>query len=174
MAILYATKNPSLTVLINTQQKIILPKQDKSKHNMKIKSLLTALLCIFPHLIWCQYISINDQAEKSQNIPSVYVFSLDNSQNIAGLMLSNREISISHIYPSPAVSYAAFNYKLSENIIAEITFYNVLGSQVGRYKLAPDKESIRILLDDLTGGIYFYTLSVNHKNLITRKFIIKK
>jgi hypothetical protein len=97
----------------------------------------------------------------------------DNSQ-VGELIFSNGKISISSIYPNPASSYASIDYNLSnQKDQAKITLCNVLGNVVGEYPLVKDAKRLYISTQELSSGVYFYTLSVEGKSLITKKLIIK-
>jgi hypothetical protein len=90
------------------------------------------------------------------------------------ILFSNEKISISSVYPNPASAYASIDYQLikdSDN--AKIILCNVLGNVVGEYELIRDAKTLHISTLELNSGIYFYTLSVNGKSLVTRKLIIK-
>jgi hypothetical protein len=97
----------------------------------------------------------------------------DNPQ-VGELLFSNEKISISSIYPNPASSYASIDYNLmNQNDQAKIILCNVLGNVVGEYPLVKDAKRLYISTQELSSGVYFYTLSVQGKSLITKKLIIK-
>ncbi|MEN7548954.1 T9SS type A sorting domain-containing protein [Rapidithrix thailandica] len=87
----------------------------------------------------------------------------------------NNKIEISKIYPNPATSFAAFDYRLSDGgQKAKITIRNVLGSEIGVYELSPFENRVKFNLDTYNTGVYFYTLSLNDQTIVTRKFMVKK
>jgi hypothetical protein len=89
-------------------------------------------------------------------------------------LFSNEKISISSIYPNPASAYASIDYQLFRDTDnAKIILCNVLGNVVGEYTLIRDAKRLHISTLELNSGVYFYTLSVDGKSLITRKLIIK-
>lgn len=97
----------------------------------------------------------------------------DNGQ-VGDLLFSNEKISISSIYPNPASSYASIDYNLSnQRDQAKIILCNVLGNVVGEYPLVKDAKRLYISTQELSSGVYFYTLSVEGKSLITKKLIIR-
>lgn len=99
----------------------------------------------------------------------------DSLQNMRGEMLfSNEKISISSVYPNPASAYASIDYHLSRDTDkAKIVLCNVLGNVVGEYTLIRDAKTLHISTLELNSGVYFYTLSLDGKSLVTRKLIIK-
>lgn len=104
------------------------------------------------------------------------VSSSDSLRNLYNgeLLFSNEKISISSVYPNPASAFASIDYHLgSEANSAKIILCNVLGSVVGEYTLVKDARKLNISTMDLTSGVYFYSLYVDGKNLVTRKLIIK-
>jgi hypothetical protein len=100
----------------------------------------------------------------------------DNTQ-VGDQLFSNEKISISSIYPNPASSYASIDYNLSnqkdQKDQAKIILCNVLGNVVGEYPLVKDAKRLYISTQELSSGVYFYTLSVEGKSLITKKLIIR-
>ncbi len=99
----------------------------------------------------------------------------DSLQNMRGdVLFSNEKISISNVYPNPASAYASIDYQLARNTDkAKIVLCNVLGNVVGEYTLILDAKTLHISTLELNSGVYFYTLSVDGKSLVTRKLIIK-
>jgi hypothetical protein len=90
------------------------------------------------------------------------------------LLFSDDKISISSVYPNPASAFASIDYHLGgEANSAKIILCNVLGSVVGEYTLVKDARKLNISTMDLTSGVYFYSLYVDGKTLVTRKLIIK-
>ena len=122
-------------------------------------------LFLYP-TIYCQ---IQDQL-------STYNFSSSESGN-TDLLFSNEQIQIWDIHISATKNSASFDYILSEDIkdvVPTIVFYNILGSQIKKYQLPSNEIKITFSLDNFPEGIYFYTLSIGHNNLITKKFILKR
>jgi hypothetical protein len=104
------------------------------------------------------------------------VSSADSLRSLYGgeLLFSNDKISISSVYPNPASAFASIDYHLGgEANSAKIILCNVLGSVVGEYTLVKDARKLNISTMDLTSGVYFYSLYVDGKTLVTRKLIIK-
>lgn len=88
--------------------------------------------------------------------------------------VTNEKIEISEAYPNPASHIIKFDYRLPNSFSeGKITIYNLLGSIVGEYKLDGYNNQIQISVDSFKTGMYFYTISLNNKSLITKKFMVK-
>ncbi|ADR20970.1 hypothetical protein MATR_14040 [Marivirga tractuosa] len=91
------------------------------------------------------------------------------------LFFSKEEIQVKSFFPNPAVKSAIMEYSINPyEQDAKITLQNVLGSIVDTYKLNPDENKLTISTEDLTPGVYFYTLTIDDEGLATRKLIVKK
>lgn len=87
---------------------------------------------------------------------------------------TSRHISIHDVYPNPINDHAFVDYRiLNEKVKAKIIIHNILGSPVGEYELPSLESKVKIRGDDLTAGIYFYTLYINDEGVMTRKLIVK-
>jgi hypothetical protein len=67
------------------------------------------------------------------------------------------------------------DYKiLNDRIKAKLVVHNLLGNVVGEYSLPILENFVRVKTDDLSAGIYFYTLYVDDESVMTRKLIVRK
>jgi hypothetical protein len=91
-------------------------------------------------------------------------------------LYSSRFINIHDVYPNPVTSeYAFVDYKiLSDRVKAKIVMHNLLGNPIGDYPLLFSENRVRIKVDDLSAGIYFYTLYLDNESVMTRKLIVRK
>jgi hypothetical protein len=88
---------------------------------------------------------------------------------------NSRHIIVYDVYPNPAVEIANLAYKLtSDQVKAKILVHNILGNIIGEYALTSLETLVRIKTEDLSPGIYFYTLYVENEGVMTRKLIVKK
>lgn len=88
---------------------------------------------------------------------------------------NSRLITLHDVYPNPVTDNATVNYKVqSDRVKAKIIVHNILGNIVGEYQLPPTENFVRIKADDLSAGIYFYTLYIDNESVMTRKLIVKK
>ena len=118
-----------------------------------------------------------------KNIPTTKVaantYQNDVYQNdinpITDKLFENEKISISTAYPNPAVESVFFDYKLSHLAgSAKITLSDVFGNKVGSYELAHEQTRLYISVNDLPESIYFYTLHIDGKVVITKKLIVRR
>jgi hypothetical protein len=88
---------------------------------------------------------------------------------------SDNQIDISNVYPNPASQSASFDYVLlNPSVEAKITIRNVLGNVVAERLLDVHQQTVSININHLVTGIYFYTLSLDGKNIVTKKLIVKR
>jgi len=91
------------------------------------------------------------------------------------LVFRSKEITIHDVYPNPASDQAFVEYQVhNENIKAKMVIHNILGSPIGNYQLPFAETKVKILTDELTSGIYFYTLYLDNSGVLTRKLIVRK
>ena len=93
------------------------------------------------------------------------------------LLYNNENISVSSIYPNPASASASVKYRFQGGLRdAKIVLCNVLGNVVGEYRLSPgakEMTELQIATSSLASGVYFYTLSLDGRNVVTRKLIVR-
>ena len=88
---------------------------------------------------------------------------------------SSRFVTLRDVYPNPVNDQAVIEYKiLNDRIKAKILVHNLLGNVVSEYALPIYENLVRLKADDLSPGIYFYTLYVDNESVITRKLIVRK
>ncbi len=99
-----------------------------------------------------------------------------NDENpITDKLFENEKISISTAYPNPAVENVSFDYKLTAFAgNARITLSDVFGNKIGSYELSHEQTRLRISVHDLPESIYFYTLHVDGKVVITKKLVVRR
>jgi len=96
-------------------------------------------------------------------------------EKAASNIYTSRFITLYDVYPNPAMDHANVAYKLiNDRIKAKILVHNILGNVIGEYALPFLETSIRIKTDDLSAGIYFYTLYIDNEGVTTRKLIVKR
>lgn len=88
---------------------------------------------------------------------------------------SSRQITIHDVYPNPATNFAYIDYTLhSDPRKTKIVLHNILGSPIKEYELSAFENKVKLSVEDLNSGIYFYTLYIDNEGVITRKLIVKK
>lgn len=101
--------------------------------------------------------------------------SLTVDERVQRFLYQSREITIHDVYPNPVQDQAVIDYKITgDQIKAKIVLHNVLGKPLGDYELPNDDVRIKILIDDLPSGVYFYTLYLNNNGVFTRKIMVRK
>ncbi len=88
----------------------------------------------------------------------------------------SRDITIHDVYPNPVTDQQAYiNYRLSdENIKAKVVVHNILGSAVGEYELPSFETKVKIQAEELSSGVYFYTVYLDNIGVLTRKLVVRK
>jgi hypothetical protein len=120
-----------------------------------------------------KYVVIN-KANPVESIPLNLHFAVEARPEKSHIYTSGA-ITIHDVYPNPVTGYANIDYKLhSEKTKTKIVIHNILGSPLKEYQLSPYENSVKLMLDDLNSGIYFYTLYIDNEGVLTRKLIVKK
>lgn len=90
-------------------------------------------------------------------------------------IFQSKEITIQDIYPNPVQDQAFIDYKIhTESVKAKITLHNILGKPMGDHDLPYSETRLKIQVDDLVPGVYFYTVYLNSNGILTRKLIVRK
>lgn len=88
---------------------------------------------------------------------------------------SHKDISLGSVFPNPSTSTAQIEYEFKNpNATAKITLNSFIGNPVAEFQLDPLQKSLMINVADLNPGVYFYTLFVDNKNIVTKKLVVKK
>jgi len=84
-------------------------------------------------------------------------------------------ISLTDVYPNPSQRIAQIDYDLKQgDVDARISINSFIGNPVSSYDLEPGQNTLVINVSDFNPGVYFYTLFVNNKNIVTKKLVVKK
>ncbi|MBT1697986.1 T9SS type A sorting domain-containing protein [Fulvivirgaceae bacterium PWU4] len=120
-----------------------------------------------------RYVAFN-KANPGENFEFELNFQVEESPNKLDIY-SSRHITLHDVYPNPVSEHAFVDYKvLDEKIKAKIVIHNLLGNSIEEYALPSNENRVKIRADDMSAGIYFYTLYINNEGVVTRKLIIKK
>jgi hypothetical protein len=105
------------------------------------------------------------------NIESLYtVFG-----NPGGLETVHKDITLSAVYPNPSQKIANIDYVIKNpSAKAKITINSFIGNPVTEFPLDPSQKTLVINVSDFNPGVYFYTLFVDNKNIVTKKLVVKK
>jgi len=83
--------------------------------------------------------------------------------------------SLSAIYPNPASSFISLDYELTSKVNeAKIKVFNVLGSTIKEANMLKNAGKLKLDINDLDNGIYFYSVFINGEIYTTKKFIVRK
>lgn len=90
-------------------------------------------------------------------------------------VFQSKEITMHDVYPNPIQYQAFIDYKLhSESVKAKIIIHNILGKNMAEYELTTSESRVKIEVDDLLPGVYFYTLYLDNNGILTRKLMVRK
>jgi len=88
---------------------------------------------------------------------------------------TSRFITIHDVYPNPVTDHANIDYQLhTDHVKTKIVIHNILGNVLTEYQLPFAETRIKILAEQFSAGIYFYTLYIDNEGVMTRKLIVKK
>lgn len=86
-----------------------------------------------------------------------------------------KDIKLSDVYPNPSSRIAQLDYQLKNpRVKAKITINSFIGNPIAEYELDPERSTLSINVSEFKEGIYFYTLFLGNKNIVTKKLQIKK
>lgn len=106
---------------------------------------------------------------------SVKINYLIGSKGNSNFMFSTPDLMVSNFYPNPASNQVSLDYSLADNKTkVKILIQNVLGGIVDEHLLSTSEIKLKINTSELKPGVYFYTLLVDNKSIVTKKIIIKK
>lgn len=92
-----------------------------------------------------------------------------------GNEFTHKDIKLSEIFPNPSNRIAQLDYELvNPKAKARITINSFIGNPIAEYELDPERNSLVINVTDFQPGVYFYTLFVDNKNVVTKKLQVKK
>lgn len=89
--------------------------------------------------------------------------------------VTHKDIDIGGIYPNPSSRTAQLDYKIKNpNANARIVVNSFIGNPIYDFNLDPAQNTLVITVTDLNPGVYFYTLIVDNKNIVTKKLVVKR
>lgn len=83
-----------------------------------------------------------------------------------------KQFNFSNPMPNPAAGSTSIKYDFPTSAKAKIKLYNAVGALVKEIKIEDQIGKITIDTDELSNGIYFYSLIVNDKVAGTKKLIV--
>lgn len=109
--------------------------------------------------------NVNDSMSVTVKYTS-YPLGVDDAKTKLG-MLSNA-------YPNPSAAHASFSYAIPSGVTGEIIIRNLLGSTVYNAQLYSSNGKVTISTENLSDGIYFYSLVIDGRVSQTKKLIVKR
>ncbi|MCH7399274.1 T9SS type A sorting domain-containing protein [Belliella sp. DSM 107340] len=89
--------------------------------------------------------------------------------------VDHKDISIGSVYPNPSNRIAQIDYNFKNpRATAKISINSFIGNPVAEYRLDPRQETLVMNVADLRPGVYFYTLFVDNKNIVTKKLVVEQ
>lgn len=91
-------------------------------------------------------------------------------------VFQSRDITVHDIYPNPVTDQHAYiDYRLSdESVKAKVVVHNILGSPVAQYEMIASESRVKIQSEELSSGVYFYTIYLDNVGVLTRKMVVRK
>ncbi|RAW01035.1 T9SS type A sorting domain-containing protein [Pseudochryseolinea flava] len=128
---------------------------------------------LVPGVSTVRYVAFS-KSSPNQTLEFDVNFNVEENAEKQNIFIS-KEITVKDIYPNPVIENAYIDYHLtSERVKAKIVVHNLLGNTVGEYALPIGENVVRIKVEDVSAGIYFYTLYLNNESVFTRKMMIRK
>lgn len=108
-------------------------------------------------------------------IEHAFILNIEEKVN-RSFVYQSRDITVHDIYPNPVTDQHAYlDYRLSDEAIkAKVVIHNILGSPVGDYEMHASETRVKIQADDLSSGVYFYTIYLDNVGVLTRKLVVRK
>jgi hypothetical protein len=111
-------------------------------------------------------------AGTGQELPVTIMIDENQPRNV---VFKSRDLVVHEIYPNPSSSVAYIDYELfNDKKSAKILIHNILGTPLGEQELPSNDTRTKILTEDLSPGIYFYTVYLDNEGLITRKMVVRR
>lgn len=84
-----------------------------------------------------------------------------------------RQASLSNVYPNPASDQAHVNFELPTGTTGTVIIRDMIGKVVYRENLETENGKATINTQNFSDGIYFCSLMMDEKTILTRKMIIR-
>lgn len=112
-----------------------------------------------------------DDANPSDSIAFVTEFYAGSGASYSTIEKIN---ATANVYPNPAKNFITLDYQIPANSSsARFEIRNILGSVVSEMNLTSATGQQKIDISNLQNGVYFYTLVINNKAVISKKLVIR-
>ena len=79
-----------------------------------------------------------------------------------------------NLYPNPNNGGFTLDYQLQKGQTGEFTIYTMLGEKLAEYNLNENSNTMKIIANELSEGVYLYNISVNNNIVKRDKLVIIK
>lgn len=88
---------------------------------------------------------------------------------------SHKDIELGGVYPNPSDRVAQLDYKIKNpGVSARVVVNSFIGNPIYDFQLDPIQTTLEINVTNLNPGVYFYTVIVDNKNIVTKKLVVKR
>jgi hypothetical protein len=88
---------------------------------------------------------------------------------------NHKDIELGGVYPNPATRVAQLDYKIKNPAVnARVVVNSFIGNPIYDFRLDPLHNTLEINVTDLNPGVYFYTIIIDNKNIVTKKLVVKR
>ena len=88
---------------------------------------------------------------------------------------NHKDIELGGIYPNPTNRVAQIDYKIKNPAVnARVVVNSFIGNPIYDFRLDPLHTTLEINVTDLNPGVYFYTIIIDNKNIVTKKLVVKR
>lgn len=88
---------------------------------------------------------------------------------------NHKDISFGSMYPNPCNRITQIDYEIKNpGAHIQLLINSIIGNPIEKITLTPSQKTAHINVSDYDPGIYFYTIIVNGKNIVTKKLVVKK
>lgn len=84
----------------------------------------------------------------------------------------NDEVKNYKLYPNPNTGTMTLEYNINTTDTGILQIYDVTGKQLKNYVLNPENKSMNIIANELSAGVYYYSIKVNDLSVKTDKLVI--
>ncbi|GAB1419876.1 hypothetical protein MASR2M12_26410 [Bacteroidales bacterium] len=111
------------------------------------------------------------EGDPNDSVSFVVKFKVD----AVGLADRKEKVSISNAYPNPASGMVNFDLDLGNNERnARLVIQNLLGQPLIQHIIEPGTKHFSLPVGELREGVYFYTLFLDNKNVVSKKLVIRR
>jgi hypothetical protein len=110
-----------------------------------------------------------------QTLAERHVNVLIEEKQSKSVVFQSKDITVHDVYPNPVFDQAYIDYNLhTETVKAKLVVHNILGSAITNHELPFLESKVKIQAEDMTPGVYFYTVYLDNIGVLTRKLIVRR